>query len=187
MAPILPDKRPGKTYAIVLRSPSFSHGQTFRAGAVGGTFAIPLPTFGDACVCCDVPAGGRTLPLPIATDRYRADPIRVPVCPACTEHALGSTSTEMMIGSLMCVGIGGALWGFTGGLWQVGAGGLLVLLLCVGWLLWRRKVRLDRTVGGHHPDLQVLIAPAQSVVRTSNRRLAQHIAETHADLVHRIR
>ena len=182
----LPDKSAGKIYAIVIRR-GYSAGRSFMAGAFGGNHDFPIPDLGTLCVCCNQPANGSVMPLDISTDRWKADPVPTPVCPTCREHALGHVGTELATAALLCVGLGGALWGFTQGLAAIGVGGLLLGAVVGLWAMSRERARREKTHGGHFPGFQILIHPGQAVVRTSNRRLAEEIVTKSGPLVHRVR
>lgn len=186
-APALPKKPAGKIYAIVLRR-GYSAGRSFVAGAFGGKQDFPFPDLGTTqCVCCNAPTEGRVMPLDVSTDRWKADPVPTPVCPACSDHALAHVGSEIAIAMLFCVGLGGSLWGFAEGVTALGVAGLVLLLICVFWMKKREQRRVERTNGGHFPGFQLLIHPGQCVVRTSNRRLAQEIVEKSGSMVHRVR
>ena len=182
----LPDKPSGKFYAIVLRR-GYSAGRSFMAGAFGGQQDFPIPDLGSRCVCCNEPAKGRVVPLEIATDRWKADPVPTPVCEPCTDHALAHVGPELAMAGLACAGIGGTLWGLLEEVYAIAAGGAVLLAACWFWYKSRERRRLENTRHGHFPGFQLLIHPGQCVVRTPNRRLALEIVERSEGLVHRVR
>jgi hypothetical protein len=182
----LPDKRPGKFYAVVLRR-GYSAGRSFMAGAFGGNHDFPIPELGTRCVCCSKPAEGRVMRLEVSTDRWKAEPVATPVCQECTGHALGDVGSELAIAGLLCAGIGGTIWGVAEGIVAIGAAGVVLTAACGLWLRHRERSRVEKTRGGHFPGFQILIHPGQVVVRTSNRELARSIVEQAGALVHRVR
>jgi hypothetical protein len=186
----VPRKPLGTFYAVVLRTPDFSHGNVARKGGLAGEDVVPIPEFGAARVCCNGDALGRTqrVELTAPGGHFPADPVDVPICAACAEHAVERTGASMMAGAALCVGVPVAVLGFFFyDLPAVGVAGLAITTATVAWLLRSRGARLARTRGGHHPGLSLLVAPRQCVVRTSNRAFAERVVAANADRVFRVK
>lgn len=188
--PTVPRKPLGKFYAVVLRTPDFSHGNVARKGGLGGKDVVPVPEFGAECVCCDGDVMGRTQRVELTDPggHFRADPVDVPICAGCAEHAVERTGASIMAGAALCVGGPVAVLGFFFyDLPAVGVAGLVITAATVAWLLRSKRARLAHTRGGHHPGLSLLVAPRQCVVRTPNRAFAERVVAANADRVFRVK
>ncbi len=176
----------GKYYAVVLREPDHSHGHVFAAGAVGGSSTYPVVDFGAQCVCCNRNTHLRES-LDPSSDRFRVKPVQVPVCERCTHHAVMNNTDSILLACMIMVGIGGGLWALMQEFWTAGA--IAGAIGALGaYLIWaRHRQRIADTVDGHHPGLEHTVSPRQCLVRTTNRTLAQALADRHGPFVYRAR
>lgn len=186
----VPQKAKGKFYAVVLRNADFSYANVARQGALGGDDVIPIPVLGTECVCCNADARGHTVPFSLtdATENFTAEPLDVPVCTECTEHAAERTGASVMAAIGLCTGIPAAVLGFVYDWGMVaGVAGLVITAVAIAWILRERMRRQDGTLNGHHPGASIMASPRQCVVRTTNRALAERVVERNASRVHRVR
>ncbi|HTR54806.1 MAG TPA: hypothetical protein VMJ10_29155 [Kofleriaceae bacterium] len=132
---------------------------------------------GTRCVCCSGDAGGLREP-------YRnpdAPMFSVPVCSACTHHALGGGSVEkIMQGVLALIGglviVLGLMWG------GVGLATVIGLAFVAAAAIWRaaERAQVARTrARGHHPGLEFEIGDGYTVVATSNVQLVDDLMSLH--------
>lgn len=183
----IPRKPVGKFYALVLRTPDFSHGHVAAKGALGGPSELPPVVFGEGCICCSRPAEGRRTPVPLSSGHFEAEPIDAPVCAECEDHAVADTASGMAAAGFLVAGSGAGLYGLMIPLPALAWGGLVVAGLCGLWLMSIRRRRLEQTRGGHFPGIEMLIAPRQLVVRSANRALIEDLAERNRAFVFRVR
>jgi hypothetical protein len=117
------------------------------------------------------------------SDRFEADPVEVPVCAECMDHAVAKTTSEILVACLLCVGVPLIFLGFFSyHLTWLGAAGIAITLLALLWW-WRLRVwRKRNTHSGHHPGFEMLVAPRQLVVRTPNRKLVEALVHHNSGL-----
>jgi len=104
----------------------------------------------------------------------------VPVCAACTDHALGSS--DEWIGQLVLVALGVVALVFDVMLGGPGLIGSIGGLFLVSAAVWRAadRVQLARTRRrGHHPGLGFEIGPGYTTITTSNVRLVDDLMALH--------
>jgi hypothetical protein len=174
----------GAYYVVVLRNPDFSMGRVAMRGAFGGSDQFPRPDLGEKCVCCDAPSDG-TVSFDAGSDRWRVDPIQLPVCEGCRPHVARSTTGAQLAGAVLCIGIGGALYGAADQSLPIAAAGGVVLAGTALWILRSRAARAGRAAEGHHDRLEIGASPGQCAVRTTNRRLAEELISRNRDRVYR--
>ena len=182
----IPLKPVGKLYRIVFRSANFSYGKIAVMGAVAGTGHFPVVSFKKMCVCCNQSTEECVQVKP--TDpggHFSADPLNIPVCSKCKEHALSSTEGEAFAGigfvtALALVGLG---WMYKS--WALaGAGGFFITIILF-WLI-KEKKRLREVEPEHFPGFSLMVAPNQLVVGTPNRNLVEYLVQNHSELVFKI-
>ncbi len=186
----VPRKPDGKFYAVVLRRADFSHANVAVRGGIGGADLVPVPDFGEPCVCCDGDAAGRTQKVEMTSPggHFHADPVDAPVCEACGDHAMERTGASLMAAAMLCVSIPLSLLGFFSyQMPAIGFGGLALTAVAFAWVARMHNARLAHTRGGHYPGLSLLVAPRQCVVRTPNRALAERVVARNAESVFRVR
>jgi hypothetical protein len=171
-------------HTVVLRLPSYSLGRRLRLHLFGGPFVAPPVDLGERCVCCDADHGGLFRPLCVTTDKVQARPIQAPVCVACADHALATGAAELA-GLIAAVALVAAGWGALEGLRWLVVVGLVALLGSAAYLGSACLRRRAAVAAGHHVWVHVRVVPGQTVLRTTNPRLAREVAARHADLVHR--
>ncbi len=181
----LPTKPAGDYYAVVLREKDFSLLKVGVAGGLGGGGSFPIPEMGDLCACCNADST-TTIPFDASTDRLRVDPIAVPVCATCAGHLRKNTNLAQLVGgSLIPIVVGLGIWSAANGLYWLTAIAVLLGIGGVRWIRGERKKRRETASLGHHPHLEIMVAIGQCVVRTTNKRLAEHLATQHARELHR--
>jgi hypothetical protein len=174
----------GAWYAVVLTAPDFSLGHTAVVGALGASSSFPTPDLGERCVCCDGETTARRH-FDASTDRFRADPIAIPLCADCGTHVQLNTSNGQLAGALVCVGLGGAIWGAAAPSLAAVAAGSALLAAIAAWIAAGRRARLKQAARGHHCGFEILISPRLCSVRTTNPRLAEELVERNRARVHR--
>lgn len=184
----LAKKADGDYYSVVLREKDFSLLRVGVAGGLGGGGDFPIPDFGDRCACCNAEGKLLKVPFDASTDRLRVDPIDVPVCPSCIGHLKKNTQgAQLLGGSLIPIVLGVGIWSAAQGIWP-GLVGALVAASAIAWWIQRdRARRREMAANGHHPHLEILVAIGQCAIRTTNHRLAAHLAEHHTKELHRAR
>jgi len=106
----------------------------------------------------------------------------VPVCLACTDHALGGGSAEWTIQlvlvtlGVLFVAIGVAIGGGVG--LATGAGALFVAG-ALGWRAVERRRLADMRRHGHHPGLEFEIGDGHTTIATTNARLVDDLMSLH--------
>lgn len=165
--------------------PAESVGRVALRGALGGTSQYVAPRFGTGCVCCNDDAQGRTQDYDPSIDRITADSFPVPVCFACRKHALRTHTAQILIVSLLGIGVAATFLGYTKlderpedhFLWWMIAIGISAIVAGVAWVL-RAQVRERRLRGaGHHAGLTFSVDHGRTVLRTSNETLASELLE----------
>ncbi len=165
-----------------------SLGSVALRGATGGKLTYVVPAFGKQCVCCNADALGRTQDFDPSTDRVKADPMPMPVCFACKDHALDTPFAPMMQASLLCVGIAATA---LGGLyaadrpgdsflkWMMVTGVALVVI-AIAWMRASSKRRKAARVDGHHPGLALGLSTGATLLDTDNETLVEDLLERNA-------
>ncbi len=163
----------GGVYKVVLRPRDVTPGQIAR-GVLGGSAIAPVPSMSAHCTCCDAPTP-RTQDLVVTTDRRRTAPIAVPVCDACASHAFGGGLIDVALAFGFVVGISGALIGIGLGRVAIAVAALAAVLGLIAALVLGRSRRRRSARAGHHVGLAIRVAPYQTAVLTSNRRLVDEL------------
>jgi hypothetical protein len=148
--------------------------------AVGRTFELEVPKFGPHCVCCNADAQGRVQNYDASTDRRSVDPVPMPVCCACKDHALIKPFAPMMQAVLVILG---------GSLTTLGAmyaadlladpfltlmmvAGVLLVVLSVAWI----RSSSARVAGnGHYPRFEFSVVTGAPLVDTDNETLVEEL------------
>lgn len=186
VAPVMLDqKAPGAWYAVVLRK-GYSAGRTAAIGAFGGKAEFPSPDLGRECVCCDT-AQVETISFDASSEKFRCDPIAIPVCTPCRQHVSTNTQAAQLVAMAICAGLGLTLWAGMQRLWVVCAVGVAITAGCAWWILKERSKYRALAETGHFAGLEITGHPGQCAVRTMNRRVAMWLAQRHHDVLHRAR
>ena len=120
--------------------------------------------------------------------RRSAITIGVPVCAVCAGHLKKNTNAAQFVGgSLIPIAVGLGIWSIVNEIWAVTVVAALLGAGVTRWLLRARAKRRETARAGHHPDLEISVTIGQTVVRTTNKRLAEHVLASHAGKVHRAR
>ena len=128
-------------------------------------------------MCCSADAGGLREPY-LNPD---APMFSVPVCSACTHHALGRGSIEKIMQGML--GLIGALVIAIDVIW--GGGGLATvagLTFVAAAAIWRAtdRAQIARTrARGHHPGLEFEIGDGYTIITTSNVQLVDDLMSLH--------
>jgi hypothetical protein len=152
-------------------------------GAVGGSFKFEVPTFGPHCVCCSADAQGRVQSYDPSTDRRTADPVPMPVCLACKDHALKQPFAAIM--QAMGILVGGAITAL-GAMyaadrpgdsvlkWMMVVG-VAMIVLSIAWIRSSSRARARAAGNGHHPGLELSLATGATVLDTDNETLVEDL------------
>ncbi len=189
MTPRFPDKAAGKPYSVVMRSEGFSFMNVAVRGAVGGSDVYPSPQLGEQCVCCNADTDRRQDVMPGDPGGHfePTEPLSVPICAECVEHAMAKTDTGIIAAMMCIVGLSLAYLGFVS--YGHDVSGFVGVALAIGGALWlfvMRRNRLDGTNSGHHPGLELMVSPKQLVVRTYNRALAARVVALNEEHVKKV-
>lgn len=157
-------------------------------GPIGESFELEPPRFGDACVCCDAHAGGRTKNYNASTHNVRVPPVPMPVCESCDDHALVDSTTTLLQLSLIGSGVVIAAVAAFGLVERPGDRIIMLalaasLLGAVSGVLWmratRQRIRRARDAG-HHPRLVFSVASGRTFLETTNERLVETLQAHNA-------
>lgn len=152
-------------------------------GAVGGTFHFEVPKFGTTCVCCNADAQFRVQSYDASTDRRRVDPVPMPVCIACKDHALNTPFVPMMqvIGLVVGVSLTGLGAMYAGDRpgdsfleWMMVAG-VSLIVVTMAWARATSRKRKRAAGNGHHPGLELSFATGATLLDTDNETLVEEL------------
>ena len=153
-----------------------------------GKLAFVVPTFGAHCVCCNAETMGRTQDFDPSTDRIRAEPIKMPVCFACKEHALQTPFAPMMQAVGLLLGIAITALGGMYAADRPGDGflkwmmivGVALIVVSIAWIRASSRKQARANVGGHHPGLALSLVTGATLVDTENETLVEELLQLNA-------
>lgn len=160
-----------------------SLGRVALRGAVGGRFEFTVPRFGTQCVCCSTETMGRTQDYDPSTDRVKAAPVAMPVCFACTDHALQTAFAPLVQACGVLVGLA-LTWLAIGYLrerphdtflWGAIAVGVAMVGASIAWIVASRRRKTRNHVAGHHPGLELSVGHGRTLLDTDNEQLVEEL------------
>jgi hypothetical protein len=149
-------------------------------GRISGAYSFEVPTFPSYCVCCNADPHGRTQSYNASTDRVTVPSIEIPVCHACSGHALRTHTGPIIMGSLLCVGIAVTALGFmyrgkSGASSGMIVAGFVLVALAILWIVVVTRRELRERTPGHHPHLVFAVAYGKTFLHTKNQALADEL------------
>lgn len=158
-------------------------GRVAAGGAAGGRPVFVVPSFGRCCVCCNTDATGRLQGCDPSTERITAEPVQMPVCVECKDHAMQSALAPRLQALLVTLGLVLLAVGVSyvtrrthdHFLWAMIAVGGAMLVAGALWL--RATVQRDRQeyIAGHHPRLAFSVAYGRMLLDTTNEELVREL------------
>lgn len=147
-----------------------------------GTFTPPV--VGNECVCCNGDTQGRTQDYNASDDRVQIEPFALPVCFACKDHALQSTTIPILQACALIVS--GCLAGLGFYYWRERPGDVFILgmgivasVAFLGSIWWIsrsiRREKAERAISGHHPHLAFTFVFGNAWFDTTNGELVDRV------------
>lgn len=149
---------------------------------------VPVPKFGDECVCCNQPSNGGSQHLvpssPGGGGRVMKGGLDVPVCEACRDHA--TLRFPVLMPTLIGLGIVTIGLAATYGGAAEAPAMILGVAMLVGGIAWlvvgTRRERRERRREGHFPGLNVTVLSGTTRVWTRNPALVDRVRLINPDV-----